>query len=295
MPRRRSPIGPVTVPTELQLDAATHRYYERLADHYHRSVDDWGGSLRRHGAALTELLGRCGVRSGCVLDVACGIGTQSLGLALRGYRVTGLDASAAAVARARREAAVLGVNADFHVADMRKPTEYGPGAFDAVICCDNSLPHMLTEHDVRAALSRMLGATASGGVVLASIRDYDRHMLRRPQATSPEVSAERIVFQRWQWLNERVYRATLFIMSPDADQSWTVDSFDGATFRAWTRAEISALAREVGATATWLEPEAAGYHQHVLVLHNSSDRSPCRIAQRPETPTSSTEVNDAGR
>lgn len=266
----RSLIGPFTVPTELPLACTTQQYYERLAEHYHRSVEDWDGALRRHGAALNNLLRRYGVNGGAILDVACGIGTQSLGLALHGFQVTGLDASSAAVARARREAAALGVRADFHVGDMRRRSQSEHGKFDAVICCDNSLPHLLTDDDLRAALTRMLAACTAGGVVLVSVRDYDRHLLRRPQATSPEVSADRIVFQHWDWLDKQVYRATLFIMSRDADASWMVDNFEGATFRAWRRAEISALVRELGATPIWLDPKAAGYHQHTLVLLDSA-------------------------
>jgi tRNA/tmRNA/rRNA uracil-C5-methylase (TrmA/RlmC/RlmD family) len=53
--------------------------------------------LRRQGAALDALTGR---ERAAVLDCACGIGTQALGLALRGHRVVGTDVSARAVVRA---------------------------------------------------------------------------------------------------------------------------------------------------------------------------------------------------
>jgi ubiquinone/menaquinone biosynthesis C-methylase UbiE len=44
-----------------------------------------------------------------VLDCACGIGTQAIGLAKRGYRVVRSDISRRDLERAEREAARLGV------------------------------------------------------------------------------------------------------------------------------------------------------------------------------------------
>lgn len=143
--------------------------------------------------------------------------------------------------------------------------QYASG-FDAVICCDNSLPHLLTESDLAVALASMVSATRQGGVVLATIRDYDRHAAARPVATTPEIAGDRIVFQRWEWLDERVYQASLFILTRDGDRSWSVEHHTGATFRAWQRDEIATVARELGVHAHWLEPLEAGYHQHTLVL-----------------------------
>jgi len=53
---------------------------------------------------LGEILQRHPLDGQQVLDVACGIGTQALGLAQAGYIVTGSDSSAASVARAQHEA-----------------------------------------------------------------------------------------------------------------------------------------------------------------------------------------------
>jgi len=63
--------------------------------------------MRRQAAAIGPILERECARAGPlrVLDGACGIGTQALGLAGRGHRITGCDLNAAAVERARQEAA----------------------------------------------------------------------------------------------------------------------------------------------------------------------------------------------
>jgi SAM-dependent methyltransferase len=88
--------------------------YDELASQYHLIFEDWELSVERQGAALSSILqGKCGLATTArILDCACGIGTQSLGLAKMGFRVAGCDLSARAIERARLEASRR--NADIH-------------------------------------------------------------------------------------------------------------------------------------------------------------------------------------
>ena len=58
-------------------------FYDRLASNYHLIFEDWDASIKRQAAALGAILEReCGAPSALrILDCACGIGTQTLGLA----------------------------------------------------------------------------------------------------------------------------------------------------------------------------------------------------------------------
>ncbi|MEU5150303.1 class I SAM-dependent methyltransferase [Streptomyces yangpuensis] len=87
-----------------------------------------------------------------VLDNACGIGTRALGLSAPGHEVAGTDLSPRSAARAAREAAARGLAPPVAAADMRTPP-FVDASFDAVVCADNALPHLLTAQDVRAALA----------------------------------------------------------------------------------------------------------------------------------------------
>jgi methylase of polypeptide subunit release factors len=82
------------------------RFYDELAADYHLVYADWDASIVRQGESLDRLIY---ARRASVLDCACGIGTQAIGLALRGHRVTGSDISPAAVGRVTREAERRGV------------------------------------------------------------------------------------------------------------------------------------------------------------------------------------------
>ncbi len=151
------------------------RFYDELADDYHLIYPDWEASLRRQGEALHALIGMEQAR---VLDCSCGIGTQAIGLALRGHRVTGTDLSPRAAARAAREGARRNVSLHTAAADMRC-LPFPDGRFDVVVCADNALPHLLTEHDVRTALAEMRRVLRPAGLLLVSTRPYDR--VRRPR------------------------------------------------------------------------------------------------------------------
>ena len=97
-------------------------FYDALAPFYHLIFPGPGSQHRAAGggAGRGDPRGDRVEAEPTVLDVACGIGTQALGLAALGYRVTASDLSAGAVARLRDEAARRGVKIDAKVADVRE-------------------------------------------------------------------------------------------------------------------------------------------------------------------------------
>jgi glycine/sarcosine N-methyltransferase len=147
--------------------------YNDLASHYHLLFENWDSSIARQASILGPILERqCGLpRETRILDIACGIGTQSLGLAKLGFRITGCDISPAAVARARVEASQRNLDIQFSVADMLDLTALEQSNFDAVICMDNALPHLENAEQVIQAATQMRNKLRPKGLFMASIRD----------------------------------------------------------------------------------------------------------------------------
>ena len=66
-------------------------FYDNFADAYHLLFEDWEASMSWQAGVIASILDReCPFARGAVLDCACGIGTQALGLAKLGFRVTDL-------------------------------------------------------------------------------------------------------------------------------------------------------------------------------------------------------------
>ena len=83
-------------------------FYDDMAAGYDRLFQDWQASVREQAQILDRLFVQAGFDRGAhILDCACGIGTQAIGLAALGYRVTASDISDRELAEARR------ISADF--------------------------------------------------------------------------------------------------------------------------------------------------------------------------------------
>ncbi|MEV6354857.1 class I SAM-dependent methyltransferase [Streptomyces hydrogenans] len=242
-------------------------FYDGLADDYHLIYPDWDASVRRQGSALHALVGREGAT---VLDCACGIGTQALGLARHGHRVTGTDLSPRAAARAGREARDRGLEVRTAAADMRH-LPFADGRFDVVVCADNSLPHLLTERDVHAALTEMRRVLRPGGLLLVSTRPYDELLRERPVSTPPQIhrsAGDRTVtFQLWEWHDDgERYDLEHFQLLPAGDD-WRV-RVRRTSYWALDRARLSALVTDAGFTApVWRTPDETGFFQPLLLAH----------------------------
>lgn len=248
---------------------SAEEFYDGLAGEYDLIFEDWWEAAKGHGEIIDRLLLDLGVRPGArLLDSTCGIGTQAIPLALRGYDVLGADISAAAIARARQEAGKRDIAVDFAVCDVRELGQLGRYRFDAALACDNSLAHLLTEDDLVAALRSIRTCLRTGGVFLASLRDYDELSRERPTGVVPVTyrseGRRRIVGQAWQWMEAReAVLVTLFILKESQDgwscSLWTTRS------RAWHRAEIDTALGAAGFDRVgWSSTDESGYHQPIV-------------------------------
>jgi SAM-dependent methyltransferase len=101
-----------------------------------------------------------GWRGTGVLDVACGTGKSFVPFVQRGFEVTGCDISQAMLAEAARKAP----DVPLIEADMRSLPKLG--AFELIVCFDDSLNHLLDEVELEAAFASAARNLAPSGLLL---------------------------------------------------------------------------------------------------------------------------------
>lgn len=246
-------------------------FYDDLAPYYHWLHTDWEASLTRQAAVLDAVIREtCGPGAQQVLDAACGIGTQALGLAQRGYRLTASDISAAEIERARGEATRRGLAIDFWVADMRQLWAAHQRQFDVVIACDNALPHLLSEAEILMALEQFYQCTAPGGGCLVSVRDYAA--LKKggrqfyPRVVHDTPTGRIVLFDVWEFEGD-YYDLTTYVTEDTGQALAQTHVIRGGRYYCVTTETLEKLFRQAGFSAVRTLPDR--FFQPLLVARKA--------------------------
>lgn len=245
-------------------------FYGQLADSYHLIFEDWDSAIKRQARTLSALLTTQGDGSPPrILDCACGIGTQAIGLAMIGHQVVASDLSTAAVHRAQLEARQRDLAIQFFVSDMTSLLEIPETGFDVVIAMDNALPH-LSSTQLRQAVTAIASKLRPNGLFLASIRDYDTLIRERPTIQKPAFYGapghRRIVHQVWDWAQgaeDARYGMHLYITT-QLGEVWETRHFV-SEYRCLLRHELSTVLSSSGfKDIQWLDPAESGFYQPIV-------------------------------
>lgn len=242
-------------------------FYDGIAADYDKLFLDWQAEAKQQAVMLDKIFINNGFdKSARVLDCACGIGTQAIALAAMGYNITASDISSAELAQARKRADENKVSVELVRADFCALSEAFDSQFDIIIAMDNALPHMLTAKALECAIKSIAGQLTQGGMLVASIRDYDALIKTKPPYSPPYIhktdNGQRVCFQTWEWMGDN-YRLIQYIIDDEA--SLQVSRFE-CEYRATLRQEITDLLNKNGCSrVSWLFPEQTGFYQPIVV------------------------------
>ena len=231
-------------------DSHEREPYEGLAaiyDHVMRHVDyeGWASYVRRVFRRFDEHPER-------LVDLACGTGSITVQLHSLGYRLSGIDGSAAMVRVARCKARGLDKDIDFLRRDLRSLEGVGP--FDAAVCLYDSFNYLLTPEDVDTALREVCRILAPSSLFifdvcternsLAHFRDvhdaeegpgfvYTRHSYydkeRKLQFNSFDICSEEGTHVR-ETHSQRIYSHGDMLARIEASPFDFLGAYDGFTF-----------------------------------------------------------------
>jgi SAM-dependent methyltransferase len=149
--------------------------YDGWAKYYDLTDADRGPFIDFYSGLLTPAMNS-------VLELGCGTGTIGLSLAdarrrdgaRTPLRLVGLDQSQRMIQVARGR----GRDHQWLVGDIRRPPVVGP--FDLVICCFNTLQHLLDDDDLAQAFTAVHGLLAADGVFAFDIYQPNAAYLATP-------------------------------------------------------------------------------------------------------------------
>jgi ubiquinone/menaquinone biosynthesis C-methylase UbiE len=242
-------------------------FYDNLASHYDKLFLDWQATTKEQATLLHKLFIKNGFNNTAnILDCACGIGTQAIGLARLGYNITASDISDSEITEAKARAKNANVNISFKNADFRELSKVFTQKFDIIIAMDNALPHMLSHNDLERAIKSITNRIADNGIFVGSIRDYDSILNEKPPYSPPYIhktdNSKRVSFQTWDW-NEENYKLTQYII--EDGEKLKVNKFE-CEYRATRRQELTDLFIANGCNkVTWLFPQETGFYQPIIL------------------------------
>jgi SAM-dependent methyltransferase len=191
-------------------------------------------SLEAAPQEVDALLPLLGIEPGAeVLDLCCGVGRHSLELVRRGYRVTGVDRTAAYLHTARERADAEALSVEWIQADMREFVR--PEAFDAAINLFTSFGYFEDPDEDRRVADNLFRSLKPGGVLVIEMMGKEvlaRIFLPRDWqelADGTLFLQERAVKRDWTWMENR------WILVKDGQRlEYAVDHrlYDGAGLRA---------------------------------------------------------------
>ena len=242
-------------------------FYDDMASQYDKLFLDWESTTKEQAVILNKIFTDNGFdHTAHILDCACGIGTQTIGLAGLGYNVTASDISDGELAEAKKRADENGVGIQFEHADFCALSDTFKEQFDIIIAMDNALPHMLSEDSLEKAVKSITDQIKPGGLFVASIRDYDDLLKKKPPYSAPYIhktaKGQRVSFQTWRWTDEN-YHLTQYII--DDEGTLQIHKFE-CEYRATRRKELTDLLLAGGCTKVlWKLPEETGFYQPIVI------------------------------
>ena len=245
----------------------TQSFYNNLASQYDKLFLNWQATTYEQAELLDAIFQNNGFsHHSRILDCACGIGTQAIGLALLGYNMSASDISDGELAEAKKRAENNHVEISFKQANFCSLSESFSEQFDIIIAMDNALPHMLSRVELESAIKSITNQIEPGGMFVASIRDYDKLLEEKPTYSSPYIhkteNGQRVSFQTWQWIGDN-YKFIQYIIDDEGDPQ--ISKFE-CEYRATRKNELTELLLANGCSEViWKMPEQTGFYQPIVI------------------------------
>ena len=145
---------------------SVNSFYDEVSDIYEQMID-----FKRNLDLREEAYKRIFSVKGKAADIGCGIGLDSIALALNGHSVTAFDISPKMIEQAILNAAKYNVNVSSHVHSFKTIPKIFNGNFNYVVSVGNTIAHV-NAPKLREAIKVMYRMLLPGGKIFLHILNY---------------------------------------------------------------------------------------------------------------------------
>jgi len=164
-----------------------------------------------------------------ILDAACGTGRHTIALAEAGFRMSGADASAGMIKRARETAQKAESAIDFQPAAFGKLSETFKNRktfpFNGLMCLGNSLPHAQSKADFSNTLKDFAACLQTDGILILQLLNYEKIMREKQRWLEPQShlsECRETVFMRfYDFLPSGLIDFNIVILRRAKGEKWT--------------------------------------------------------------------------
>ena len=146
--------------------------YDEFARDYHWLYSDRGLSGEPAIEEIEDVL-RPIEQEMWILDCSCGIGTLTLALTKRGFKVIGADGSQGMIEQAMSAAARAGLNVPLICSTWKDLPKHFADQFELVFCLGNSLGHCRNRDEMLRSLRGMRRVLRNGGKLVIQSRNWE--------------------------------------------------------------------------------------------------------------------------
>jgi len=141
-------------------------FYDEISDFYEKMID-FEKNLDLRVKAYQKIF----PEKGKAVDLGCGVGLDSLALAMNGHKVTAFDISPKMIAETKQNAIKYNVDITTYVHSFQTTPKKFNQKFNSVISVGNTIAHVNSKQ-LNAAINKMYNMLLPGGKIFLHILNY---------------------------------------------------------------------------------------------------------------------------
>lgn len=143
------------------------KFYDGISEFYEKMID-FEKNIELRVKAYQKIF----PEKGKAADLGCGVGLDSLALAINGHKVTAFDISPKMVEQAKLNAAKYNVNISTQVHSFQTISKRLSDKFNYVVSVGNTIAH-LNQKELNSAIRRIYKLLLPGGKIFLHILNYE--------------------------------------------------------------------------------------------------------------------------